>query len=371
MRKIFFVSFLLFILLSCKSINDSKVSIKQRQEKIQFFEISDFYFSINEKNVRVIENKRYQIDYDYLFRFKNKDGNFNISYTLYDEDMNVILKEKNIKPLIDGRRRNGYIIKKDFKDIFYYSKIYFRMKILIDNEKKEYTGEFKNPVLPDIKINIGPIISSYIDEKFNVSLLINISIKNCRTIRSIRFIPPSEDSFWEIPWEYDFNEIIAKGNIYERDNNYLENGDYLLQIDLDKYGILEKNIKIKDFFNNEKGPNYGMPIAYESAHDKNHIKLDIDLLEKIDFMELWIFKIINDEMQKIGTAKFLTSIETISKKVLRELVKDDFENKVKIKYNKEYFYKVYLYSKEFNGISYLSISEPFKFSIQGFDFFGF
>lgn len=379
MTKYLFIIFILLLLITCKTTikkeesnkksSDFKSNIFERDVNFEFIE---FDFSIVEDKSVVSDEEIYNVNYNISFRFRNRNNNFFVNYKLFDENNNVLLERKNVKPIKDKIKKNNFLITDNFLDTLYHSRIKYYLSVEIDNEKKEYEDEFLNKLFPLLdEFSFGPIITKYEDNKVNFSLLINLALKNCREVKWIHFIPPSLDSYWNIPWENNFFEIIASGVIYEKDKNFIENGKYILQINLDKYGIIQKEIEIVDFFNNKTGPNYGLPIASEIEADKNHIRLDMNLLEKIDFMEIWLFSHIGANLQKIGVAKYLTPIEIVSKKELKNMVKDDFDNTVKLKYNKEYTYKVYLYSKEFNNIKYVSISDPFPIKFHGFSFFSF
>ena len=88
--------------------------------------------------------------------------------------------------------------------------------------------------------------------------------------------------------------------------------------------------------------------------------------EKIDRMEVMIYTDYEGTMQKLGTAKLLMVREELSKKDLMKAFSDDFGNKIKLKNNKTYYYQVYLYSKEFNELTYVSVSEMIPIVFQGF-----
>ena len=111
-------------------------------------------------------------------------------------------------------------------------------------------------------------------------------------------------------------------------------------------GVVQKN-----------GKNYGLPIINVEKIDKKKIKLETLLLDKIDFLELWLFDK-NDNNKKLGIAK-LDPRNEISIDYLVTQIKDDNKKAVKFKYNKEYEFKIYSYSKEINGIKYISVSDNF------------
>jgi hypothetical protein len=363
--KKYILFFLLFLtLFSCKSTND----INQTNQN----EIIKFSYTVNPDESIKNNNEFYKVTYHYNFEINNSESKFFIDYCLFDENENMILKKEGISPKKNNSKKNSYTVEDKFFDSLSYSKIKYLIKIKSSGNTnvKQYIGEYFNNKIPGIAAcNIGPVISKYIEKKANVSLRINLQLTNISGLSWIHFIPPGHDSFWEIPWQVTSDGGSADGMIYEKTNNFLHNGDYILQLNFDKFGIIQKEVKIIDIYNNQKGLNYGFPIANELDNDKKSIKLDVSMMEKIDFMELWIFEKINDNMQKIGIAKYLTPTNVISKNELSNLIKDDFNNKIKLKNNKEYFYQVYLYSKEFNSIKYIAISDIYSFKLYGFLFF--
>ena len=50
---------------------------------------------------------------------------------------------------------------------------------------------------------------------------------------------------------------------------------------------------------------------------------------------------------------------------------DDNGNSIKIEYNKDYKFKIYSFSKEINGIKYVSISDEYTLNIYRFKLFPF
>jgi len=83
-------------------------------------------------------------------------------------------------------------------------------------------------------------------------------------------------------------------------------------------------------------------------------------------MELKLFSKIEDSLQNIGKVEILNVTNELIKKELINMFLDDFGNKIKIKYNEKYYYQIYLYSKVFNDISYISISDYAPLIFQGF-----
>jgi hypothetical protein len=101
------------------------------------------------------------------------------------------------------------------------------------------------------------------------------------------------------------------------------------------------------------------------------ITLDMDFLDKVDYVELTLFSDKEKNAQKLGTVKFATPVTSILKKELFEMFFDDNDNRVKLKYNKKYYYKISVYSREYNLIRYISISDPIPVTFPGFKLFDF
>jgi hypothetical protein len=369
-KSVVIILFIIFIF-SCKSISDHIHKNDQAQNpKIKSEEIDgkkvDFIFTGAPRN----ENGNNVLRYEVQFRIKLPYDDVIVSYMLYDEDGNTIRSSGTIKPGIINALNKEYFLKEYFTDKYCFSKIKYILRITGKNmDAAEYKGEYTDLSLPLTEIKIGPMLTKNIGEKLHVSMMIDVSIDRCNNIKWIHFIPPTMDSYWDLPSKKSGSKINAAGSIYEKNKNYLNNGLYILQVNLGLFGFREKKINIIDLYNNTKGPNYGLPVAYERSQDKHYIKLDIDLLEKIEHLELWIYKNIQGEDQKIGIAKFLTPSPVISKNELKDMIIDDFGNKMKIRYNDIYSYVVYLYSGELSGLKYVSISKAYTFEIKGFNFF--
>ena len=103
---------------NCKSIDikKRKQSInkdikKEDYEEIEELNFLSFNYSINTNDSIIKQNDLYEVIYQVNFKFKNKNDNFKISYILYDENNNVIIKKDNLKPKKDVIEKNTYFIK--------------------------------------------------------------------------------------------------------------------------------------------------------------------------------------------------------------------------------------------------------------------
>ena len=373
--KYYILIFIILFIFNCKSLgpkNKKQTNTEKKyHEKVEDLAFVNFNYSINTEESNLKQNDIYEIKYLINFKFKSKNNNFKISYTLYDENNNTIIKKEQLKPMKDNYEKNIYFIKDFFRDIINYQKIKYLVTVNINNKNIEYTGEYENLTTPKLTdFNIGPIISTYVNNKLNISLSINLKLINNKGIKWIHFIPPSLDSYWDITWDVNYlkYEVTVNKLVHEENSNYIENGKYLLQINLNKYGLIQKEIEIIDISGNKDNKNFGLPIINVENIDKKKIKLDTLLLDKIDFIELWFYD--KDINKKIGYAKLKPKDEILIDYLIKQ-VKDENNKIVKIKYNKEYKVKIYSYSKEINGIKYISISDSFILNIKKFKLFPF
>jgi hypothetical protein len=371
LRKIFLFIFIILTLFDCKTINNkenkknSNIKNELKQEKEIFFDFLGFDYSVSPEDSIAKNENIYQIKYNLNFKFKTTKKII-LNYKIFDEENNLLLNKSNIET--KQISKNEALVKDSFFDNFNYSTLKYSIQAYNDKKSIDLTGDFNNSNLPILEyIKLGPIITKNDNRKVNISFFTEVSIKNCRDLIWIRLIPPDESSFWIISTKQDSSGYVGNAVINEN-KNFIENGNYLIQINLGKLGFIQKSIEITDFFNNQKGPNYGLPTVEEISSDKNYLKLDINLLNKIENMEIWLFSEKND--QRSGIANFVSPEGNISKKDLFVMFKDDSKNSIKLKYNKKYYYRVYLYSKEINGMKYISISNLLPITFQGFNFFG-
>lgn len=376
MKKILLYTILTIIFIqACKTMPDntsnSDLDPVEHIKDVQF-EFNGFHYEIDRENTEITDQGLHKLNYTLVFSFRNKNNKFTASYEIRDIDDNILVKKEGVSPLQKDGKLQEYVIEDNYTSVFSHSQLKYTLTIEKNDEQRDYEGNFINENFPTLTdFTIGPIISKHVDNKIHVSLSLELIILNCSDITWIRLIPPSYDSYWNIPWVIEDDIIKATGTIYDKNKTSIRNGNYILQINYGEYGNIEKELMIIDFFNNKKGANYGLPVSNLEKEEKNQILLDINLIEKAHTMELWIYSKINDELQKIGTARYNTPVINISKKGLKDSIYDDFGNQVKIKNNKEYYFQVYLYSHEFNGIEYISISDIYPFKIKGFPFLSF
>lgn len=363
-KKIFIYCFII-ILTTCQSgnkikkVETDKNIITEKDTELKFIDLTYFTEKAGNNN-----NDFNNINYNIEIKLKGNISLNQLDYSISDENDKILLNKKNIKPKIENN--DTFIINDTFISKLSYNKLKYIINTIIKNEKKEISGEVLNKDFPVIQdLTIGPIISQYIDNKLNVSLNINAVINNCNYLKWIRLIPPSQNYFWDIPWIKE--ELLIKANavIYEKNKNFLDNGNYILQINFDKYGVYQKNLEIIDYLNNSKGANYGIPIPYIISDEKEFLKLKIFDTNSIDFIEVWLYTKENEEYLKLGIAK-INPENIINKKDLKESFFDDENKKIKIKNNYIYYAKIKLNSKNFNNFNYLSISDYFQLKFHGF-----
>ncbi|MBN2547130.1 MAG: hypothetical protein JXB50_15115 [Spirochaetes bacterium] len=362
LKKIYIPLFFVF-LINCVSGDRIKKETNDKNnliEKDTYLTLIDFSYYTESENKNDIKN----ITYNLIIKLKRNDNLNQLNYTISDENDKILLNKKNIKPKIDSN--NSLLINDFFISKLSYNKLKYNIKTTINNEIKEINGEILNKEFPFIEnITIGPVISQYIENKLNVSLNINIDISNCKNLKWIRFIPPAHDFFWDIPWLIEGDFIKANAVIYEKNKNFLYNGNYILQINFDSYGVYQKNIKMIDYLNNFNGVNYGIPIPFIIYDEKEYLKLNIFDIKSIDFIEIWLYLKDNGEYQKLGYA-IINPDTLINKKELKELFVDNENKKLKIKNNFTYFARLHINSKELNNLKYLSISDYFQIKFHGF-----
>lgn len=374
-----------FIFFSCNSLNVKttesfnfnntidKVKKKQNIQKKAKFKFLGFFYTINYKqNIKMQDNGIYEIPYKFLFEFENitpKTSNFILEYTIFDANREVLLSGKQSNLIKDKFNPNQYNIEIQYIDSFSYSKLFYEIKIIQSKTTKKYTGEYVNKHMPQLtSLSFGPIVSQIINEEFIVSLGLSLSLENVKEIVWIRLIPPTLNSYWNIQWKKDKNNIEAFASVtFPKHKNYIDNGIYILQINLGKYGVIQKNYDASDILGNKEGANYGLFIVDELDNDMNNIYLSIDELTKINFLELHFFKY-NDKNFEIGKIAINNPKKTISKQYLKNLIVDDKGKVVKFSPNTKYYYQIFTYSKEINNIKYISISKKYLFSISEFDF---
>jgi len=376
------IFFTLILLFACKSKTDTieketiiekrdtakiKTDPKETGPKEKDFEFLDFTYAFNSEKTKLSDNNLYNVNYDYIFTFNNKNDKFTVSYDIFDENSVKILSKSDIKPKFD-HKENRYFVSDSFYDFFSYKELIYHLKIKTGDKEIEYVGEYKSDFNQSIEYYvIGPIIAKYENSEINSYLSVEIALAGLENPDNIKIIPPSENYYWEIPYQIVEGKIVGKGLISDKyHKRYLDNGDYYIQAHFGKKGIIQKKFNITDFFNNTKGANYGLPVASEISSDKNKIVLDLSLVEKIDKMEIKLFSKIEDSLQNVGKVEILNITNELIKKELVNMFLDDFGNKIKIKYNEKYYYQIYLYSKVFNDISYISISGYAPLIFQGF-----
>ncbi|HOV14378.1 MAG TPA: hypothetical protein PK771_08855, partial [Spirochaetota bacterium] len=315
-----------------------------------------------DKDKNGFTNLKYNININFKY-----DKRFKVKYTIFDEDNSILFSKEQDS---EEDSNNIFYIKNSFNDLLSHRIIRYNVISLVDNKEIEMGGEFINDKLPYIeKINFGPIISTYIENKLSISSSLELLLKNVNSIEWIRFIPPSEDFFWDAPYSFFENNVVSKTVIFDkRKPTYFDNGIYLIQINFGNYGLIQKELKLTDIFGNTSGRNYGFPVAEETLNDKTILKLSLPQIDKIERMELELFEEQNKKLNKIGIAKFISPIQEINKKELMNIFTDEYNEPIKLKFNKKYQYRIILYSKDFNGITYQSVSNTKTLLFPGFSF---
>lgn len=376
-RLVFFLFFL--FLFCCKSFPEKGDALKKDENKNEKYFSDDKRNEINEKEKFTFEfvdffceitdakesaSGIFDLTYNYNFNFRyGKD--FKVSYKIFDEE-NVEIFSKEV--FAKKRKADIYSIEGSFSDPLSHKVLRYSFIAFLDSKTEEYGGEFINPTAPYIeKFLFGPIVSEYKNNKLETSSSLELDIKNVEKIKWIRFIPPSQNYFWEINYSLFDDQVISNSSVIdEKNSRYFENGVYILQVNFGEKGLIQKKFELVDILGNSNGKNYGLSIAEETVNDKNKLKLDIPQFEKVETMDIEIFDA--NTKQKLGAASFLSPPKEIDKKELFKSFKNEYGDEVKLKYNKKYFYKIFLYSKEVNKIRYISISSEKQLTFSGFSF---
>jgi hypothetical protein len=382
----------LILLFSCKSLpvnhetinetnkNTENKNIKKTDEKNNaneqetesFYKFSIFNFSVNQDESSEKTGGIFNVTYNISFSFLT-NKNITLNYKISDNDGNILLERSDVKTGGISIDLKNFIFKDKFTESFSYSTLKYDLEVNIGKQKFEYSGEYDNSDLPFIdNLKIGPVITKFDNRQLTSSLYVDITLKNTDKLSWIHLIPPSGQYYWDLQTKTDNDSVTSNSIINDsKHKNYIENGSYIIQVNLGKYGVIQKNIEVIDYLNNKTGPNYGLPAAKEISSDKNNINLEMDFADKIDYMELWIFNDAGKNSQKTGIVKFINPVRTILKKELYDMIYDDAGKQVKLSYNKQYYYRIYLYSKEFNSLKYISITDPIPLMFQGFKLFQF
>ena len=359
---------------SAEQIDDNKhekqtvtnKTVSEEPEIIIPFDFLSAEVSFDEAESVSTSESMYTVKYGLCFEFINKDSSFTVDYVIYDADNNELIRQSGVRP--EKTDAHSFRVFRHIDSPFSISVFRYVLTAHYDGQDYEYIGECpvdNSMTIADLKV--GPMITKYESDSLITYLSINATISGERGIQWVRLIPPSAEYFWDIPFEREGFVTSAMGTVSDtRHKRYFDNGDYILQINAGRSGIIQKKISITDYFNNTSGANYGFPVASELESDKNKIVLDMNFREKMDRMEVLIYTDYEGVMQKLGTAKLLMVREELAKKDLMKAFTDDFGNKVKLKNNKTYYYQVYLYSKEFNELTYISVSELIPIVFQGF-----
>lgn len=331
------------------------------EEKIDLLLLSQ---NISANSSGKVDNDFFNIKYNIELSFKTDYSVKKVDIKLTDSYSNQ-LNEK-IKIDYNKAESNLYHIKADFISKLSYKKInYLLMVTFKDGTFKEVNGELDNKLFPSVEeLFFGPVISQYVNNKLRVSLKVKIYISNCLSIKWARVIPPSKDFFWELPVIDDAAFLKCEGILYDKDNNYISNGKYIIQLNFGEYGVYEKELVLTDYLGNIKGINYGLPVLEKIVYDKENLNLNLPLLDKIDELEILIFSEIKTGVEPYFLGSFKTiPVNAIPMKLLKESFLNSDGKKVKLLNNHQYLIKINVYSKNINGVTYLSMSDymPIKF----------
>lgn len=333
-------------------------------------------FSFDPEKSGLSDNALYQIEYDFALYCRNLDNQVKAGCTVFDDQDNVIYSAEDIKPVRESR--GVYKIAFTFQDIFLHNTLKYRLTLNDHGEEDIFEGDIRNFLIPYCDtIGFGPIVTEELSGAIRTSLFVDFDIITpdhdfFDKVVWIRLIPPSQDFFWDIPYETEDSRLACSGSVYDSGKgNYLENGLYILQINLGKTGVIQKELVLTDFFSNNQGPNYGLSVASPTGIDRNTIKLDINLKSKIEYIELEFYDKSGSEYKKAGRARVEKVTEAISKKEVFKAVVDEHNNPVELEKNREYYFKINLHSSLYHNVRYISISKFYKITFEQFGIFQF
>lgn len=339
-------------------------------------------FSYNPENNRLSDNNLYDILYDCAIYVRNIEKQTQVECSIFDSQDNRIFTSSDLQFVKESK--GLYKIVFSFEDIFLHNSLRYELNLsgpeYKEDESIRLSGEIKNLLVPYCEnIGFGPIVTEELPAAIRTSLFIDFNIITPDSslfdkVEWIRLIPPSQDFFWNIPYEHiaEENLLQCSGSVYDSGKgNFIENGLYILQINLGRSGIIQKELSLTDFFSNSEGPNYGLSVASPTAIDRHNVKLDISLKSKIEFIELEIYEKRGNDYQKLGRARFDKAPELLAKQDIYEAVVDEYNNSIELEKNKDYYFKIYLHSSAYHKVRYISISKMYKIKFQQFGIFPF
>ena len=260
------------------------------------------------------KNSLYSIKYSIDFSFINKNDKFTIDYQLYDKNNNELYSQSDLKP--KKQDLHSYIVHVDYFNLINIDFFRYHLFVHINDNVEEFVGDVSLENGIEIQsLNVGPIITKYENDTLVTYLTVGSVINTNAELQWIRLIPPSQEYFWEIPYTQEGYTVNASAVINDtKHKRYIDNGDYIFQINAGRHGIIQSKISIVDFYNNTTGANYGFPVISELENDKNKIVLDINASEKINNIEILLYSEIENTIQKIGVAKPLRVTSILQKK---------------------------------------------------------
>lgn len=262
-----------------------------------------------------------------------------------------------------------------FYDYFLYKEIKYKLEISSTAKSVAvFEGTTVREDYPGIKSCLfGPVVSKMTDSGRETDLLVECICTSFNTKPEyVRVIPPTEDFFWDLPvTDMSDDEYSFSGKInYSIHKDYIDNGNYILQVSFGKWGLVQRVINITDIYGNTKGPNYGFTIPKEKKTDKDTINFDIPELEDISSIDLVLYiKNGTGDYLNIGGVCLPFVADTIKKSDITKYARDIYGDSLKLKNNKEYYYQIVIKSKEKNTIRYLSSSEKYRIVFYGFSLF--
>lgn len=373
----FLVLMSIFLFGSCfhrQEVREQNVESKAESmgEGVPFLKGTSFYYNSDDSLLE--DNGFYRLTYRFEMElFFNR--RFRIEYEFYEGEMEGALISSGFfeKNHFDNETK----ISVTFSDYFIYKSIRYKIvcKRLDGSVLASYEGSCPNENYPS-QLEFGvKSIQSELEENHRISRLFfycDVTMMDAKMrLVSLRIIPPSEDSFWDItvdeaenPGEYHVLSPLG----FSSHPEYVDNGKYLLQIFFGKYGMIQKPFFIADLYGNQVGPNYGAPIAFVKRAEGSIIELDLQNKESLESLEFLFYEGKNRNAT-ISCFHYPRIASSIDKKELFHLANRgiDANERKKMEHNRTYYYQIRLtYTDDQGMIRYVSVSDKYRVVFQGF-----
>ncbi len=307
------------------------------------------------------------IKYSFYIGFANYKPEYRFSFRILADDGTVLSQGTDLS--LHSGNQGGYFYSVDSITPFVHTAFLLDISIksgdniVIEEKNARLSG------MPGINsVFIGPIVNQFVRGRINTSLSLNIDLQSITTLDYIRLIPPDQSSYWDIPFAVGENGRVRGNGVVTAnlDSNYINNGNYILQIKMGDQGLFQRNLIIADIFGNTTGKNYGFPVPVVKNITRDIIELELRYKDIIKTMEILIYDV-NNNFIAIYTPQNIS--DRINKREMRENLVDQNGQKYSVTLNQRYMARVVLKTEPYNNIGYISITDYFPLTFEGFRFF--